>query len=186
MDLFVKSSFVVASGFAGWVFYRLSTRQLVRNTDNTDYGCVDEIKNLNTVLFARVNENAVIPTRAHSSDAGLDLTACETVHLRPWSRSLVDTGLQVKLPIGTYGRVAPRSGLSIKKSLDVGAGVVDRGYRGVVKVCLINSSSDPVTVLAGERVAQLVIERISECDVKEVASLDDTDRGTGGFGSSGK
>lgn len=167
MDLFVKSSFVVAYGWASWVFYRLSKTEPEK------------------VLFACVNDNAVIPTRAHASDAGLDLTACETVHLRPWSRMLVNTGLQVKLPVGTYGRVAPRSGLSIKKNLDVGAGVVDRGYRGVVKVCLINSSSDPVTVLQGERIAQLVIERISECDVQAVSSLDETDRGVGGFGSTG-
>lgn len=168
MDLFVKSSFVVATGFAGWLFYRLSKPEPEK------------------VFFAKNHKDAVIPTRAHASDAGLDLTACETVYLKPWSRSLVNTGLQVQLPDGTYGRVAPRSGLSVKKSLDVGAGVIDRGYRGVVKVCLINSSSEPVTVSQGDRIAQLVIERISECDVEEVDNLDDTDRGTGGFGSSGK
>lgn len=97
----------------------------------------------------------------------------------------VPTGVRVAVPPGYYGRVAPRSGLAVKKFVDVGAGVIDADYRGDIGVVLFNLSDVPFEVKRGDRIAQLVIEKISMGDVIQVESLDDTQRGDGGFGSTG-
>jgi len=98
----------------------------------------------------------------------------------------VPTDLSIAVPEGTYGRVAPRSGLAVKHFLDVGAGVVDADYRGPLGVVLFNFGKEDYQVREGDRIAQLVLERIVTPDVLEVESLDDTQRGEGGFGSTGK
>jgi len=98
---------------------------------------------------------------------------------------LVKTDIQVKVPEGTYGRVAPRSGLALKNKIDVGAGVIDRDYRGNVGVILFNLSDEDFQVSPGDRVAQLICEKIEYPEVEELENLDDTDRGEGGFGSTG-
>lgn len=95
------------------------------------------------------------------------------------------TGLQIRVPIGCYGRVAPRSGLAVKKFVDCGAGVIDADYRGEVGVVLFNFGEEDFNVQIGDRIAQLVLEKISMTDVVAIDKLDDTERGTGGFGSTG-
>merc|ERR1712127_568412 len=100
-------------------------------------------------------------------------------------KGIVKTDLSIACPIGTYARIAPRSGLAVKKFIDVGAGVVDADYRGPVGVVLFNFGEDDFHVKVGDRVAQLILERISMAETKEVSDLDETQRGEGGFGSTG-
>ena len=97
----------------------------------------------------------------------------------------METGLAVALPAGTYARIAPRSGLAIRNFINVGVGVVDSDYRGEIKVVLFNHSAEDFKVQVGDRIAQLILERIETPQVKKVATLDDTNRGAGGFGSTG-
>jgi dUTP pyrophosphatase len=109
------------------------------------------------------------------------------VTIYPGNRSLVSTGVAVKLPPGVYGRVAPRSGLSVKNGIQVGAGVIDADYRGEIKVLLFNQTLDNTfEVEPGDRIAQLICERCELPEVIQVEELDDTLRGEGGFGSTGK
>jgi len=105
--------------------------------------------------------------------------------VQPRDRTVVPTGIAVAVPGGTYGRVAPRSGLAAKSGIDVGAGVVDADYRGELKVVLFNHSDEPLYVKPGDRIAQLVLERIACASVHEVDDLDATDRSADGFGSTG-
>ena len=135
---------------------------------------------------------AKAPERKSAAAAGYDLYACEEAHIPAYSHlcpgntwALVDTGVAVAVPEGTYGRIAPRSGLALR-GIDVGAGVIDADYRGSVKVLLFNHSSEtPLMIRPGDRIAQLVLERIATPDVEVVDTLDDTDRGDDGFGSTG-
>lgn len=140
------------------------------------------------VRIRRLSDDVVLPSYAHEGDAGMDLRAMETVTLQPFERRLVATGLAIAIPDGYAGLVLPRSGLAIKKGLTVAntPGLIDAHYRGELKVIAINvDPNDPVTIEAGDRIAQLVIQRIPEVQLVEVDELDDTDRGEGGFGSSG-
>ena len=156
----------------------------------------------------RLTETAVLPKRGSSQAAGYDLyadqagTVPECQYLEQFAGRdcnnngiikrtvttgsyLVSTGIAVKIPIGYYGRVASRSGLAVKNGLEVGAGVIDSDYRGEVKVLLRNLGSQPFEFKSGDRIAQLIIEKIETPDVEEVTDLDVTDRGAGGFGSTG-
>ncbi|YP_094055.1 E4 ORFA [Bovine mastadenovirus A] len=137
------------------------------------------------LLFVRVSDSAVPPKRASNGAAGYDLCASHYVEIQAGSRALVPTGLKLRIPEGHYGRVAPRSGLSVTQGLDVGAGVIDSDYRGEVFVLLFNHGNHHVLISPGQRVAQLVIQKISLPEVQEVDTLDDTERGEGGFGSTG-
>ena len=150
------------------------------------------------IKFKKVNENAKIPTQASPKDA-FDLYATEDAILVPGERKLFKTGIQVELPDGYYGRVAPRSGLAYKYGIDVLAGVIDEGYRGEIGVILINLdfNLDPETqgepflnsyyVKAGDKIAQLNIEKHgNDCDVVVVDELSETERGEKGFGDSGR
>jgi dUTP pyrophosphatase len=133
------------------------------------------------------SELAKLPRRADDGAAGYDLTSIENITIPSRSRSLVSTGLSIQLPMYSYGRVAPRSGLSVK-GIDVGAGVIDESYRGIVKVLLINNSENEFNVSVGDRIAQLLIEPIYYPDVDSVSSIEElssTSRGSGGFGSTG-
>ncbi|PWN25620.1 dUTP diphosphatase [Jaminaea rosea] len=130
--------------------------------------------------------NAKLPTRGSALAAGYDLYASETVTLpKEGGRKVVQTGIRMKLPEGCYGRVAPRSGLAVKHGIDVGAGVIDADYRGLLGILLFNFGQEDFTINTGDRIAQLVIERIHTPEVTAVDSLDVTVRGEGGFGSSG-
>jgi dUTP pyrophosphatase len=128
----------------------------------------------------------VLPARAYAGDAGFDLSACERVELGPGERALVPTGLAVAIPEGYAGFVQPRSGLAAKHGISIvnTPGLVDSGYRGELKVALLNTDrSEAFVVLPGMRIAQLVIVPVPEVDLVEVEELPESERGVRGFGS---
>ena len=136
----------------------------------------------------RLHDDAVIPERAYAGDAGLDLAACERRELGPGERALVGTGLAVAIPEGYAGFVQPRSGLAARHGISVvnSPGLVDSGYRGEVRVVLLNTdASEPFVVEPGMRIAQLVVLAVPPMELREVEQLPPSDRGEGGFGSSG-
>ena len=135
----------------------------------------------------RLRPDAVIPRRAYSGDAGLDLSACARVELAPGERALVPTGLAVAIPEGFAGFVQPRSGLATKHGISIvnTPGLVDAGYRGELLVNLVNTDTrEPFVVEPGMRIAQLVILPVPEIELVEVDELPDSERGVRGFGSS--
>ena len=142
--------------------------------DNNEY--------LRVVLL---NENAIVPERGSEEAAGYDLSSACDAAVPARGKAIVKTGLSFQVPLGTYGRVAPRSGLAWKRHIDVGAGVIDRDYRGEVGVVLFNHSDSDFAIKKGDRIAQLIIERIATPPVVVVETLDETERGSGGFGSTG-
>lgn len=138
-------------------------------------------------VFLR-SENATLPTRGSVLSAGYDIYASEEAVIPAQGQGLVGTDISVAVPIGTYGRVAPRSGLAVKNGISTGAGVIDADYRGEVKVVLFNHAQKDFTIQKGDRIAQLVLEKIVMADIKQITAeeLDITARGEGGFGSTGK
>jgi dUTP pyrophosphatase len=137
------------------------------------------------VFVKKESQTAKTPTKSTWGAAGFDLYADETTSIPLHGRALVSTGISMALPEGTYGRIAPRSGLAVKYSIDTGAGVIDEDYRGIVKILLVNHSDTALAVKPGERVAQLIVERISLAPIVEVQTLSETKRGGSGFGSTG-
>ncbi|KAL6235665.1 hypothetical protein BDW75DRAFT_239997 [Aspergillus navahoensis] len=137
------------------------------------------------LLVKKLTPTARAPTRGSAFAAGYDIYAAKEIVIPAKGKGLVDTGLAVAVPEGTYGRVAPRSGLASKHFIDVGAGVIDADYRGEVKVLLFNFSDVDFTIKEGDRVAQLVLERIYTPEVAVVEELAESVRGAGGFGSTG-
>lgn len=133
----------------------------------------------------KLSEKAVLPKRGSSLAAGYDLSSATETKVSARGKALVPTDLSIAIPEGTYARIAPRSGLAWKHSIDVGAGVIDADYRGPVGVILFNHSDVDFEVKVGDRIAQLIIEKIVTPDVFEVENLDSTVRGEGGFGSTG-
>jgi dUTP pyrophosphatase len=136
----------------------------------------------------RLHDDAVLPTRAYAGDAGLDLASRERVTLEPGERAVVGTGLALALPDGHAALVIPRSGLAARNGISVvnAPGLIDSGYRGEVKVILLNTDrAERFTVEPGMRIAQLVIVAVPSVSVVEVASLPGSERGDGGLGSSG-
>ncbi|KAH6816891.1 DUTP-PYROPHOSPHATASE-LIKE 1 [Perilla frutescens var. frutescens] len=153
-----------------------------------DSNGVCETKPSEIAPFLRVkklSEKAILPSRASPLSAGYDLSSAAETRVPARGKALVPTDLSIAVPEGTYARIAPRSGLAWKHSIDVGAGVVDADYRGPVGVILFNHSDVDFEVKAGDRVAQLIIEKIVTPEVAEVDDLDSTARGDGGFGSTG-
>jgi len=144
-----------------------------------------ESEDQDLLLIAKLSENATIPTRGSDKAAGYDLYSAEDTSIPARGKGLVKTDIQIKVPHGTYGRVAPRSGLAWKHHIDIGAGVVDEDYRGNVGVVMFNHADAAFEVKKGDRIAQLVCEKISYPEIKELKTLDETDRGEGGFGSTG-
>ncbi len=147
-----------------------------------------DVTGIAPIPLLRLDPGVPVPTRAHPGDAGVDLCTTEDVILEPGERVLVGTGIAVALPVGTVGLIHPRSGLAAKTGLSVvnTPGTVDAGYRGEIKVCLINH--DPRTAIQlrrGDRIAQLLVQRVELVDFVEVDQLDETSRGAGGYGSSG-
>lgn len=132
-----------------------------------------------------ISPDGRLPKRGSASAAGYDLFASTTLTVHPNSRVLVPTGISIAIPEGTYGRVAPRSGLALKYGIDVGAGVVDSDYRGPLGVVLFNHSERPFLIATGDRIAQIILEKIITPEVVEVEELSETVRGEGGFGSTG-
>ncbi|WP_132993806.1 dUTP diphosphatase [Gordonia zhaorongruii] len=136
----------------------------------------------------RLDPDLPLPVRAHPDDAGVDLYAATDLELLPGRRQLVGTGVAIALPTGTVGLIHPRSGLAARAGLSIvnTPGTIDAGYRGEIKVCLINHDREtPVAVSRGDRIAQLLVQRVELPELVEVDELDDTERGAGGYGSSG-
>jgi dUTP pyrophosphatase len=155
------------------------------------------------IKYSKLHPEGKEPFRANESDAGYDLFSTEYAVIEPFQRKLVSTGINVEIPQGFYGRVAPRSGLACKKGIDVMAGVIDSGYRGEVKVLLINlnfegynlqpnafeamfGSANKTEIKPGDRIAQLIIEKCHAVEWKSMKTLEESQRGKGGFGSSGQ
>jgi len=132
-----------------------------------------------------LSPGATMPTRGSEGAAGYDLYALEDTTINCFQFKPVSTGVSIEIPAGHYGRVAPRSGLSVKHGVMVGAGVIDSDYRGEIKVALATLNG-VYEFKKGDRIAQLIIERIATPELVQVDSLDNTDRGDGGFGSTGK
>ena len=159
------------------------------------------------IKFRKVRPNAIAPSRAHSWDAGYDLYACENVSIHPMERKLIPVGIEIEIPTGCYGRIAPRSGLAVRSGIDVLAGVVDCGYRDEVQVVLINLNLPDILlknpndkrgitnaalfgdknrhdIAAGDRIAQIIIEKCHYPAWIEQETLTDQGRNCG-FGSTG-
>jgi len=138
---------------------------------------------------AKLKDEAVLPTRAHEGDAGLDLYSCEAAHIGPGERWSVGTGVGVEIPEGHAGLVLPRSGLARDHGISLvnSPGLIDSGYRGELRVLLLNNDpAETFRVAAGDRIAQLVLVPIALATPLETTVLTDSARATGGFGSSGR
>lgn len=141
-----------------------------------------------TVNIKRLDPSVELPTYAYEGDAGLDLRSNETIDIHPFERVLIPTGLAIALPDGYAGFVQPRSGMALKRGLTIAntPGLIDAHYRGELKVIAVNiDARETIHIERGERIAQLVIQRVPVVHLNEVEELDQTDRGCGGFGSSG-
>ncbi len=167
-------------------YLRLTARQIPSPTPDpedmskrspTNYALTMEVK--------RLKPEATLPERQTKGSVGYDLCSAEAQTLGPGERLAIKTGVAVTVPAGTYGRVAPRSGLAVKHGINVMAGVIDPDYTGEVLVVLINHTDTPFAVKPGDRIAQLICEQVSLPSVVEVAELAATERGAKGFGSTG-
>ena len=140
-----------------------------------------------TVSFKRLVPEAVLPAYAHPGDAGLDLCSVESLVIPAGGRSLVRTGLKMALPAGYEAQVRPRSGLALKRGVTVlnTPGTIDEGSRGEIGVVLANFGDEDFRVETGDRIAQMVIAPVTRAEISETDELDATDRGEGGFGSTG-
>lgn len=140
-----------------------------------------------TLSFKRINPDAVLPSYAHPGDAGMDLRSVDDAVIPAGGRALVHTGLVVNLPPGYEAQVRPRSGLALKSGVTVlnTPGTIDAGYRGEIGVILANFGEEPFSVHKGDRIAQMVIAPVTFAEIVETDSIDETDRGAGGFGSTG-
>jgi dUTP pyrophosphatase len=140
------------------------------------------------VLVQRLAPDLPVPAYARPGDAGLDLLAAESVTLSPGARGLVPAGIAIALPSGYAGLVLPRSGLALQHGVTLlnTPGLIDAGYRGEIKVLLINHGDTPVTIARGDRVAQLVVQRVERARLEPVDRLPASERGSGGFGSTGR
>ncbi|XP_038884972.1 deoxyuridine 5'-triphosphate nucleotidohydrolase [Benincasa hispida] len=146
----------------------------------------ENVSHSSTLLrVKKLSEKAILPLRASALSAGYDLSSAIEMKVPARGRVLVPTDLSIAIPEGTYARIAPRSGLALKHAIDVGAGVIDADYRGPVGVILFNHSDVDFEVKAGDRIAQLILEKIVTPEVREVEDLDSTLRGEAGFGSTG-
>jgi dUTP pyrophosphatase len=140
------------------------------------------------ISILRLDPSVEMPSYAYEGDAGLDLRASATVDINPFERVLIPTGLAIAIPDGYAGFVQPRSGNALKRGLTIAntPGLIDAHYRGELKVIAINlDAHEPIHIERGERIAQLVIQKVPTVHLVEVDKLDETDRGCGGFGSSG-
>ena len=144
-----------------------------------------EISN-ESVLKIELMQNGYMPIKSSEKAAGFDLFSIENTIIEPYERAVIKTGIKISLPKNTYGRIAPRSGIALKNGIDVLAGVIDQDYSGEIKVILQNLDSKSFQVSQGDRICQLIVERYEEnVKIVEVDELEITNRGNGGFGSTG-
>lgn len=139
------------------------------------------------IKFKKIHEDALIPKYANPNDAGMDLHSVEETAILPGEHKLVKTGLQMQLPIGYEAQVRPRSGLALKNKITVlnTPGTIDAGYRGEIGIILMNHNNEPFKVNKYDRIAQLVIAKHEIPEIEESENLEDSERGSGGFGSTG-
>lgn len=156
----------------------------IRSLDSNQPGAAVDAE-LQLLLFKQLDPRAVLPMRGSSRAAGLDICAIEDVTIQPGERALARTGLAVAIPEGYYGRVAPRSGLATNKGLDTLAGVVDADYRGEIRCLLYNAGDETINLPAQSKICQLIIEKIITPAAVWADEISDTERGSGGFGSTG-
>jgi dUTP pyrophosphatase len=142
-------------------------------------------KDAATLSFKKLHESAALPSRGSLYSAGLDLYSLEDLTIAPKQRILARTGLAVAIPEGYYGRIAPRSGLALRTGLDVLSGVIDADYRGEIGCLLYNTGDETITLPAQSKICQLIIEKIITPEAAWADEIDETDRGSGGFGSTG-
>lgn len=140
-----------------------------------------------TLKFKRIHPDATLPSYAHPGDAGMDVRSVDDLVIAPGSRALVHTGLVMMLPPGYEAQVRPRSGLALKKGVSVlnTPGTIDEGYRGEVGVILVNFGEEDFTVAKGDKIAQIVVAPVTVAEIVEADEVDETQRGEGGFGSTG-
>ncbi len=141
---------------------------------------------MSILSFHKLHPEAKLPSRGSRGSVGLDIHSVETLQLRPAERVAIRTGLAVAIPIGFYGRIAPRSGLAAKQGLDVMAGVIDPDYRGEIKCLLINLGNQECDIKCGDRIAQLIIEKVKILEPMWDSNLSETERSVAGFGSTGR
>ena len=150
------------------------------------YACLPCDKNeVGSLKFKRLGEESRRPTKGSIDSAGYDLYSAEETEILPWKQKVIGTQIAIKVSKGTYGRIAPRSGLAAKHGINVGAGVIDTDYRREVEILLINHSDVKFKIKKGDRIAQLVLEKISLTELNEVSELDEIQQGQKGFGSTG-
>ena len=137
------------------------------------------------VSYKLLTESAQMPFKAHRTDAGFDLFADEDAWVFAKQRQTIKTGISFDMPENMAGLIWPRSGLSVKKGIDVLAGVVDSGYRGEIMVCLYNTSDEDVEINNGDRIAQIIFQEVPEVGITVTDSLGSSQRGSDGFGSTG-
>ncbi len=137
------------------------------------------------VKIQLITEDAIMPQYAHDTDAGMDIFAAESLIIKPNHRALVSTGICMAIPEGYVGLVWDKSGLAVKNGVKTMAGVIDSGYRGEIKICLINLSSKDHPIQKGTKIAQMLIQKVEHPELVEVYKMDNTERGEGGFGSTG-
>jgi dUTP pyrophosphatase len=142
-------------------------------------------KKAHTLNFKRLDDRAVLPTRGSVLAAGLDLCSIEDLIIEPKQRYLARTGLAVAIPEGYYGCIAPRSGLALRTGLDVLSGVIDADYRGEIRCLLYNTGDETINLPAPSKICQLIIEKIITPEAVWSDEINETDRGSGGFGSTG-
>jgi len=139
------------------------------------------------IKVKKLNQEARIPTYAHEGDAGMDLYSCDNYVLNPGERVLVSTGLAFEIPNGYELQIRPRSGLAWKNGISIvnSPGTLDAGYRGELKVILINHGKEVFNIRKGDKIAQAVLNKIERAEIEEVDELSETERGANGFGSTG-
>lgn len=137
------------------------------------------------VKVKKLHQDAIIPQYAHQGDAGMDLYSVENLIIKAGERALVPTGLSIELPAGHVALVWDKSGLAAKNGIKTMAGVIEYTYRGEYKIVMFNTSKEDFEIKKGQKIAQLLIQPIMTADVEEVKELSDTNRGSGGFGSTG-
>lgn len=139
------------------------------------------------IKIKKLCEDAIIPSYSHKGDAGVDIYSIKDYLLKPFERILVSTGISIAIPSGYEAQIRPKSGLSLKKGISIvnTPGTVDSGYRGEIGVIAINLGNEDFKIGKGEKIAQMVFNKVEEAEFREVNELDDTSRGEGGFGSTG-
>ncbi|MEK6875473.1 MAG: dUTP diphosphatase [Nanoarchaeota archaeon] len=140
-----------------------------------------------SIKIKKLNPDAIIPCYAHKGDAGMDIFSCENCILKAGERKGILTGISMELPLGYVALVWDKSGLALNKGIKTMAGVCDAGYRGEYKIVLFNTSREEnININKGDKIAQILIQKVEQCEIKEVSELENSSRGENGFGSTGK